>query len=239
MAVRILTIHFILFIHKASECYADPCNPINHRKFPSVRMGSRNQHCDGSPDNLVICDYYLKEDWYVAEDAVLLNTCPKLPQSCSVSYPAFLDGYFPDESDGIVNKTVCIKQRSDCCKETIPIQLKNCSGFYVYHLKPLRECSSAYCFESSLPCLETTTSTISGTTVRDTKEHRNRDDITPVIIGTTVSVGVVLCVIAIAVAAFVIKNGWIKPQTRVAIEKGNQVPADSYNRTHIPNYAEN
>ncbi|XP_060565974.1 pancreatic secretory granule membrane major glycoprotein GP2-like [Ruditapes philippinarum] len=199
----------ILFILAISGCLGDPCHVSNHSKFPDDRLGSRNLNCTPS-DNIPLCDYFLIEDWYVIDNAVLSNKCPKDIGTCGVTYPVFLDGEFPDVSDGIVGRSACMVEGSNCCGETIQIQIKNCSGFYVYHLKPLDKCSSAYCFESTLPCIETTTTS---TTLADKDNGDNGTDDSAVLIGTTVGVGVILCLTTIVVAVVILKTGWGKTQT--------------------------
>ncbi|XP_053390435.1 oncoprotein-induced transcript 3 protein-like [Mercenaria mercenaria] len=227
MSFRIAVFYVIIYFLSDSGCFADPCNPSNHEKFPDTRMGSRNERCPVMPGSIAICDYFLDESWYVADEAVLLNKCPKGTGQCGVAYPAFLDGDFPDVTDGIVNRSACVMRGSDCCRDIIPIKLKNCSGFYAYHLQPLKECSSAYCFASSLPCTETTTEApTSTTTIKASKGNEDSDDSKTVLIGTTVGVGVVLCLTTIVVAIVVIKTGWMKTQKQVSASKVAQPHID-------------
>ncbi|KAH3807270.1 hypothetical protein DPMN_135605 [Dreissena polymorpha] len=58
-------------------------------------------------------------------------------------------------SDGIMDRTVCVKTDGDACKETVTIQIKNCSSFYVYKLQRLPDhlgCPAAYYFVSNDLC---------------------------------------------------------------------------------------
>lgn len=42
--------------------------------------------------------------------------------------------------------TACEVGFSNTCEKTYSIEVKNCTAFLVYKLKPLDVCSSAYCF---------------------------------------------------------------------------------------------
>lgn len=55
-------------------------------------------------------------------------------------------GTHPTEEDGEVNRTVCIVTHLDQCFESYEISVKNCSGYYVYHLKQTKTNSEGYCF---------------------------------------------------------------------------------------------
>ena len=47
------------------------------------------------------------------------------------------------------NMTVCQVGFSNECAKTYEIEVKNCTKFLVYKLKPLDSCDSAYCFGTS------------------------------------------------------------------------------------------
>ena len=64
-----------------------------------------------------------------------------------------MKGTLPDVGDGIVTWPACLKQGVDCCSVQVDIQVKNCSGFYVYNLARLPECYSVYCFGKYYNCL--------------------------------------------------------------------------------------
>ncbi|KAH3795250.1 hypothetical protein DPMN_148798 [Dreissena polymorpha] len=124
----------------------------------------------------LLCDSYLPTDWYISENAVMLNHEPKTG-SCGVAVPLWLQDSFPKLSDGIMDRMVCVKTDDNACKETITIQIKNCTSSYVYKLKQLPDhlgCPAANCFvyipESNNLCRSpktlTTTTTTSMTTPR-------------------------------------------------------------------------
>ncbi|XP_041840352.1 uncharacterized protein LOC121639258 [Melanotaenia boesemani] len=67
---------------------------------------------------------------------------------CGSYYPMWITGPHPTQSDGIVNRTVCATVGSTCCYFTPhTIQVKLCSGYYVYKLPRPSYYSTAYCAE--------------------------------------------------------------------------------------------
>ncbi|XP_051890197.1 uncharacterized protein LOC127580612 isoform X2 [Pristis pectinata] len=64
---------------------------------------------------------------------------------CSGSYPGWLNGAHPSVGEGEVTRTVCFTGYSSTCYGNREIRVKNCSGYFVYQLKPTFCCSSVYC----------------------------------------------------------------------------------------------
>ncbi|XP_053403797.1 oncoprotein-induced transcript 3 protein-like [Mercenaria mercenaria] len=149
---RILLLCLVLFFVSIDS--QDPCYAANHQTFPQDSLGSRNEVCD--PKVSPICDYYLKDDWYVLENATLMNHCP-IKGNCGVAYPTWMNGGFPRVQDGEVNQTACIKMDGDCCKMNVTMTIKNCTSFFVFYLPSLPACPMAYCFKSTMPCDPPTT----------------------------------------------------------------------------------
>lgn len=54
-------------------------------------------------------------------------------------------GTLPTETDGEVNKTVCIVGLDKSCSKTLTIKVKNCGGYRVYYLVPAPQTSAGYC----------------------------------------------------------------------------------------------
>ncbi|XP_060598354.1 pancreatic secretory granule membrane major glycoprotein GP2-like [Ruditapes philippinarum] len=186
-----LNIVLLLWIIKCVH-NMNPCLSTGHSKFPRDSIGLRNENCTIPGSHEQICDKYLDSPtWYIIEGGKLLNHCPS-KGSCGNAYPAWMDGSYPTEKDGEINMTVCIKRNNDCCKDHVTMRIKNCSTFFVYHLKPLKECTSAYCIESDLPCRAPTTTTQTTTTVTTTPESDLRDQDIALIIGVSIIAVIVL-----------------------------------------------
>ncbi|XP_070538815.1 oncoprotein-induced transcript 3 protein-like [Ptychodera flava] len=64
--------------------------------------------------------------------------------SCGTEYGFYLDGNHPLVEEGVVWRRACTEK----CSQSIDIQVKNCSGFYVYHLTEIDFCCGAYCAEN-------------------------------------------------------------------------------------------
>lgn len=192
------------------EGTADPCDENNHRTFPEVRLGSRNEICGTGPD-LQLCDYYLTDDWYIGQKFKLINHCPQ-NGSCGVAYPAWMNGTFPNIEDDVVYRNVCIQEYNNCCADNVEIKIKNCSSFFVYYLVHLPECSNAYCFASNYSCDEPTTTTTATTTITTTiittttvapsssADGQAKDYVKYIIIGISIVVGIAACGAAIGIA---------------------------------------
>ena len=66
-------------------------------------------------------------------------------QKCGTDSTGWLDGYHPTVADGKVRRTVCFRDRTDCCKHPFYIKVRNCGYFYVYQLTSRTSCNQRYC----------------------------------------------------------------------------------------------
>ena len=99
-------------------------------------------HYNGFYGN-VDCDRYtLQPGWY----RFLGAAGTEMPTSCvGKNRCGWLSGQHPSVADGIVYVKVCFHWHSSCCQWSAYIRVRNCSGFYVYELVPVRYCSSRFC----------------------------------------------------------------------------------------------
>ena len=75
----------------------------------------------------------------------MADTCVKMCH-CGAPYPGWLTGGHPSVEDGAVMRKVCFVGRRGCCEAWAYITVRNCSGFYVYHLsRPSSYCNYGYC----------------------------------------------------------------------------------------------
>ncbi len=56
-----------------------------------------------------------------------------------------LNGAHPTVAEGAVTRKVCFHKGVDCCWWSDNIQVKNCSGFYVYELQKPPQYGLRYC----------------------------------------------------------------------------------------------
>ena len=73
----------------------------------------------------------------------MADTCVKM-RHCGAWYPGWLSGGHPSVSDGAVLRKVCFTRHTDCCYYSTFINVRNCSGFYVYKLSPAISSYSSY-----------------------------------------------------------------------------------------------
>ena len=96
------------------------------------------------------CDRNLTEDWYRfsagAGTSIPTHCSPKL--RCGKDLPGWMDGAYPTVDGGVASRKVCFHGYGKCCYLNIMINVRNCSSFFVYRLKPVQYCNSWYCGKS-------------------------------------------------------------------------------------------
>ncbi|XP_068718908.1 uncharacterized protein [Montipora capricornis] len=94
------------------------------------------------------CDNALGPAWFRFQGNAgtrIPNWC--VPRNrCGTHATGWLNGTHPLEHEGNVTRTVCFKWNSNCCNWSVNIQVRNCSGYYLYYS------SGTY---SSHPCRST------------------------------------------------------------------------------------
>lgn len=64
---------------------------------------------------------------------------------CNTEMPGWVNGSHPSVAEGNVTRTVCFGLPRSCCSATTEIEIRNCSGFYVYKLVEVPSCPMRYC----------------------------------------------------------------------------------------------
>ena len=116
------------------------CSNYNYLEEGDRAVGNKNQ----SP---LKCDRSLKEGWYRFRGNAgneMASSCPP-KQRCGTHAPGWLNGSHPSVAEGAVQRQVCFHWSSGCCQWENNIQVRNCSGYYVYRLKAPPACSLRYC----------------------------------------------------------------------------------------------
>ena len=122
------------------------CDNHNYTIINDTRRSTSNPWNDTR--DTPICDRTIIKDslWYrfeIASGNQLPTTRPKL-NHCGTYAPIWMNGSHPTVSDGVVSRTACASPRL-ACQYFYRIKVLNCSGFYVYQLKPPDHCYLAYC----------------------------------------------------------------------------------------------
>lgn len=116
----------------------------NHTYLEDYR---RAQGFYTGPSGYYQCDNNLPVGWYRFRGPAgtqMASTCIGVNR-CGSHGPGWLSTQHPSVSDGIVNATVCFHWGGSCCLWTINVRVHNCSGFYVYELRPTTSCHYRYC----------------------------------------------------------------------------------------------
>ena len=97
------------------------------------------------------CDRNLTEDWYrfsAGAGTSIATQCIPDAQRCGTDLTGWMDGAHPTVDEGVVSRKVCFSGYYECCYRHIMINVRNCSSFFVYRLKPVQVCHSRYCGKS-------------------------------------------------------------------------------------------
>ncbi|XP_068717618.1 uncharacterized protein [Montipora capricornis] len=72
------------------------------------------------------------------------NSCVPT-QRCGTHAPGWMQGEHPKKEDGVVNRKVCFHWSRNCCRWSVLIKVRNCSGYFVYKLEKPPVCYLRYC----------------------------------------------------------------------------------------------
>ncbi|XP_022798740.1 uncharacterized protein LOC111336840 isoform X1 [Stylophora pistillata] len=64
---------------------------------------------------------------------------------CNTHAVGWISGRHPSEAYELVTAKACFHWNSDCCLWHRPVQIRNCSGYYVYELQEWNHCYHRYC----------------------------------------------------------------------------------------------
>ncbi|XP_062607869.1 uncharacterized protein LOC134269673, partial [Saccostrea cucullata] len=106
-------------------------------------------------DSVPLCDEFLTEGWY-STPSYLMPTSPPGLATCGTLYPFWMKGTLPSSAGEEIDVEICGVSLSSKCQTSINIRVKKCDSFFVYKLKSLDYCSSAYCFEKYDNCVKET-----------------------------------------------------------------------------------
>ena len=96
------------------------------------------------------CDRNLT-GWYrfsAGAGTSIATKCNSKGQRCGTDFPGWMSGTHPTVDEGVVSRKVCFSGYHYCCYHNVMINVRNCSSFFVYRLKPLSYCNSRYCGKS-------------------------------------------------------------------------------------------
>ena len=118
---------------------ADICNdyqPLKDgtRKYDYITVNSK---CDDTLNG-----------WYRFQELAgtkMVTKCHVSINKCDASFPAWLSEDHPTVAEGTATRKVCIRRNGNCCFDSVKIQVKNCSSYYIYKLLNPGSCNTRYC----------------------------------------------------------------------------------------------
>ncbi|CAC5415501.1 unnamed protein product [Mytilus coruscus] len=134
------------FCFGLQECPPEePCDFYYHDELPQEDI--RSLDCP-TYSSTKYCDTSLEHAWYkLSTGGKLTNICPG-QKTCGSEKPIWINGDIPSITDNILEQNACVPNSTNCCGNTMPIKVKNCSDFLVYMLSPSRDCTERYCIGS-------------------------------------------------------------------------------------------
>ena len=93
------------------------------------------------------CDDTLN-GWYRFQELAgtkMVTKCHVSINKCDASFPAWLSEDHPTVAEGTATRKVCIRRNGNCCFDSVKIQVKNCSSYYIYKLLNPGSCNTRYC----------------------------------------------------------------------------------------------
>ena len=113
-------------------------------------LNDSDRHSDLGRGNQT-CDKNLIGDWYrfsAGAGTSIATKCISKGKRCGTDVPGWMNGTHPTVDEGVVSRKVCFSGYRNCCYRNVTINVRNCSSFFVYRLKPLSYCNSRYCGKS-------------------------------------------------------------------------------------------
>ena len=109
------------------------------RKVSSTNIGS-----------VFECDRWTPAGWKRFADSIggqMPNSCPSI-FSCGTNAPGWFNGTYPKVTGQRSTGLICFNWTEKCCRWQVPVEVVNCSSYYVYNLPRAPLCSLAYCSDA-------------------------------------------------------------------------------------------
>ena len=134
---RFYTVENVRYLHWISLCFSE-CK--NYQILSSADRKETNEFRNS------LCDDDLRPGWFRFQGDAgtkMPTTCIPM-RRCWTQSTGWLNGTHPEEYEGSVTRQVHFHWRSNCHYWSEDIQVKNCSGYYVYYLRGTK-CNARYC----------------------------------------------------------------------------------------------
>ncbi|KAJ7351106.1 Oncoprotein-induced transcript 3 protein [Desmophyllum pertusum] len=153
LLILVLSVFLNESVCQAANCN-DCCNNSTYTLINEPRRSTKSVWKSGEP---VLCDRGLQWGWYRFKTSADIED--KMPEKappefhCGTHDPIWLQDRHPTVAEGNVVRKACINSFGVQCDVSFNINVKNCSSYFVYYLRPPIYCAVAYCAgEKSVLC---------------------------------------------------------------------------------------
>ena len=140
----------IVFFLKLPLCQAANCIGCctSYKVIDDPRRSTKSIWQSGQE---ALCDRSIQQGWYRFNSQL---TGPQMPEKvvkeyhCGTHDPVWLNGKHPTMQEGNVVRKACINSfgMKGGCFDSFDVNIQKCAGnYFVYYLKPLYYCATAYC----------------------------------------------------------------------------------------------
>ena len=137
---------FLVFLNSLCICQTQNCNDCCNINTP-INETRRSINSIWEPGQIPLCDRLLPFGWY----RFTSFGGSKMPETsvqdyrCGTHDPIWLRDPHPTISEGNTVRRACISSFGNTCRYSITINVTNCGNYFVYYLRPLYFCATAYC----------------------------------------------------------------------------------------------
>ncbi|XP_028412381.1 uncharacterized protein LOC114535201 [Dendronephthya gigantea] len=146
---------FFLTLHVGTK--ARYCKDVNYVTIKDARRSTAYILPHNSSSNK-LCDRkaIIDDVWYRFSSEAGGDIATRRPNrgGCGTRAPIWMNGTHPTVEEGIVKRKACLDAPLVIpygCGYSYDINVRNCSGYYIYQLKTPSQCDSVYCAGSKLP----------------------------------------------------------------------------------------
>ncbi|XP_068719986.1 von Willebrand factor D and EGF domain-containing protein-like [Montipora capricornis] len=144
----------VLFLLDSCICQDPNCNDCCNR-YTEINEPRRSVNSTWEIGQTPLCDRLIPFGWY----RFTSFGGSKMPEisvpdfRCGTHDPVWLKDPHPTMEEGNVARTACISSFGNDCSYSVTINVTKCAGdYFVYYLRPLYYCATAYCAGFGLPC---------------------------------------------------------------------------------------
>ena len=137
----------LIFFLNSCVCQDPNCNDCCHN-YKEINEPRRSINSIWEPGQTPLCDRLIPFGWYrfTSFNGTKMPETPVTDFHCGTHDPVWLKDPHPTVAEGNMARTACISSFGDDCSLSVTINVTKCAGdYFVYYLRPLYYCATAYC----------------------------------------------------------------------------------------------